>query len=109
MNRKTLMIGMGITGTMLTGYAGKVDILKPEYQAKEQACRRFIESFEHTTIAYNIQTQKYIGADPNRTMLRLMELDEYVVTLPEDIQERLSVLDKQALLEALCWIAVSHN
>ena len=76
----------------------KTDILKPIAQRQELAVKRFIESFENANITYTIRIQKY------RTLVgrgllggTLREFDEYVVTLPEETQNRLDALDKQVL------------
>lgn len=88
---------IGMIGIFMTGYAGQYDILKPEYQKKEQAVRRFIESFENTNIPYDIQTKKYTQPVGSNMMPRLQEFDEYAVIFQEDIQGQLDMLDKQVL------------
>jgi len=89
-----------VLGATCTGYAQKVDLLKPEVQAKELAVRRFIESFGDTTIPYKVTKQKYKDAF-NKAGYPLKDFDGYIVTFPQDIQDRLDLLDKKVLYDTL--------
>jgi len=40
--KKMTIAGIGVMGLLITGYAEKVDILKPEYQRKELAVKKLI-------------------------------------------------------------------
>ncbi|MCL2104871.1 MAG: hypothetical protein FWH21_07460, partial [Kiritimatiellaeota bacterium] len=95
----TALLGCAL-GVTCTGYAQKVDLLKPEVQAKELAVRRFIESFGDTTIPYKITVQKYM-APYNKSGYPLKAFDGYVVTFPKDIQARLDLLDRKVLHDTL--------
>lgn len=74
-----------------------IDTSEQEYQNKKQAVKQFIESLENAPIAYTIRTQKYMESVGRGWGAHTKETDEYIVTLPNEIQERLSVLDKQTL------------
>jgi len=95
----TALLGCAL-GVTCTGYAQKVDILKPEVQAKELAARRFIESFGDTTIPYKVTTKKYKAAF-NKAGHPLKDFNGYAVTFPKDIQARLDLLDRKVLHDTL--------
>ncbi|MCL2104674.1 MAG: hypothetical protein FWH21_06440 [Kiritimatiellaeota bacterium] len=95
----TALLGCAL-GVTCTGYAQKVDLLKPEVQAKELAARRFIESFGDTTIPYTVTVQKYKDAT-TKSGYPLKDFDGYAVTFPKDIQARLDLLDRKVLHDTL--------
>ena len=101
--KKAVIAGIGMMGMLVTGHAEKVDILKPEYQRKEQASRRFIESLRDNPVPYTIQAQKYrqrldTGAGFFSSP-RSVEADEYIITFPKETQDQLDRLDKKVLME----------
>gem|GEM_PF-4932036 len=89
-----------------------IDTSTQEYQEKKQAAKRFVESFGETIIPYTIKKQKYKKLTGGGWFGgSLEEFDEYVVTLPKEIQEQLDTLDKHALLETYldCFNDEKHS
>ena len=93
--KKTVITVIGIMGMFVTGYAGKVDILKPEYQRQEQELRRTMERLAAEGLKYKI-------IDERVTMTNKMS-QPYItlaktVQIPKDLDAQLAQYSQRFVL-----------
>jgi len=98
--KKTVITIIGITGILVTGYAEKADLLKPEYQKKETAVRRLMDEFAENGLIYDLRIDEKI----NRFKGELQEREEvtYTITLPKEIADKVYLLDRNVKNALLC-------
>ena len=89
---RQMMIGIGVMGIALAGYAQKIDILKPVYQRQEQELRRIMERLESGKVKYKAVMENVEHTNKMR--------GKYFVALPtvrfpDDVKEEIVKYDQR--------------
>ncbi|MCL1920638.1 MAG: hypothetical protein FWG50_06100 [Kiritimatiellaeota bacterium] len=87
-----MMTGIGIMGMALTGYAQKIDILKPVYQRQEKELAGIMERLAAEGLEYEVVREKI--ADTNKKG-DIYFTSVNTVRIPEDLKAKITRYDQR--------------
>jgi len=85
---KRMMMLLGITGVALTGYAEKVDILKPVYQRQEKELNKIMEQLAARGLEYDIVDDEIKINQKTHPGYHMVKIKR--VQIPKDLEETIA-------------------
>ena len=79
----------------MTTYAEVIDLLKPEYQKKEQAVQKLMDKFMEKGITYDVKIVRKANVRGGLSRRGMVEYNECSITLPAEIADKVHALDRQ--------------
>ena len=92
MKRMMMMIGLSLVGLTMPGYAGAVDILKPEYQRQERELQRIMEQLASKGLEYQVVTEPLVRTNK---MGKKYIVNVQTVRIPKDLKEKIVRYDQR--------------